>query len=74
MLVAARIVQGVRQRGPGCRSPRATVIDVYGRDRATRIIAIMSVVMALAPMLAPVVGGIYQETVGWRWVFATPDP
>ena len=70
MLVGARIVQGFGS-GAGMSIARATVIDVYGRDRATRIIALMSVVMALAPMLAPVVGGIYQETVGWRWVFAT---
>ncbi len=70
MLVGARIVQGFGS-GAGMAIARATVIDVYGRERATRIIAIMSVVMALAPMLAPIVGGIYQETVGWRWVFAT---
>ena len=70
MLVGARIIQGFGS-GAGMAISRATVIDVYGRDRATRIIAIMSVVMALAPMLAPILGGIYQETVGWRWVFAT---
>ncbi|MDE2703386.1 MAG: multidrug effflux MFS transporter [Chloroflexi bacterium] len=70
MLVAGRIVQGFGS-GAGMSIARATVIDVYGRERATRIIALMSVVMALAPMLAPIVGGIYQETVGWRWVFAT---
>ena len=70
MLVGARIVQGFGG-GVGMAVASATVIDIYGRDRAARILAIMSVVMALAPMLAPIVGGIYQETVGWRWVFAT---
>ena len=70
MLVGARIVQGFGS-GVGMAVASATVIDIYGRDRAVRILAIMAVVMALAPMLAPIVGGIYQETVGWRWVFAT---
>lgn len=70
MLVGARLVQGFGS-GASMAIARATVIDIYGRDRATRIIAIMSVVMALAPMLAPIAGGIYQETLGWRWVFAT---
>ncbi len=70
MLVGARILQGFGG-GVGMSIARASVIDIYGRDRATRILAIMSVAMALAPMLAPVAGGIYQETVGWRWVFAT---
>ncbi len=70
MLVGGRIVQGFGG-GVGMAVASATVIDIYGRDRAARILAIMGVVMALAPMLAPIVGGIYQETLGWRWVFAT---
>jgi DHA1 family bicyclomycin/chloramphenicol resistance-like MFS transporter len=70
MLVAARIVQGFGG-GVSTAIATATVIDVHGRDRAARILAVIGVVMSLAPMLAPIVGGIYQETVGWRWVFAT---
>ncbi len=70
MLVAARIVQGFGG-GVSMAIATATVIDVHGRDRAARILAIIGVVMSLAPMVAPIVGGIYQETVGWRWVFAT---
>ena len=70
MLVGGRVVQGFGG-GVGMAVASATVIDIYGRDRAARILAIMGVVMSLAPMLAPIVGGIYQETVGWRWVFGT---
>ena len=70
MLVAARVVQGFGG-GVGMAVATATVIDVYGRDRAARILAIIGVVMSLAPMVAPVIGGLYQETVGWRWVFGT---
>lgn len=70
MLVAARIVQGFGG-GVSMAIATATVIDVHGRDRAARILAIIGVVMSLAPMVAPILGGIYQETVGWRWVFAT---
>ncbi|MDE2703384.1 MAG: multidrug effflux MFS transporter [Chloroflexota bacterium] len=70
MLVGGRIVQGFGG-GVGMAVASATVIDIYGRDRAARILAIMGVVMSLAPMLAPIVGGVYQETVGWRWVFGT---
>ncbi len=70
MLVAARVVQGFGG-GVGMAVATATVIDIYGRDRAARILAIIGVVMSLAPMVAPIIGGIFQETVGWRWVFAT---
>ena len=70
MLVAARFVQGFGG-GVSMAIATATVIDVHGRDRAARILAIIGVVMSLAPMVAPILGGIYQETVGWRWVFAT---
>ena len=70
MLVAARIVQGFGG-GVSMAIATATVIDVHGRDRAARILAVIGVVMSLAPMIAPILGGIYQETVGWRWVFAT---
>ena len=70
MLVVARIVQGFGG-GVSMAIATATVIDVHGRDRAARILAVIGVVMSLAPMVAPIVGGIYQETVGWRWVFGT---
>ena len=70
VFVGARILQGFGG-GVGMSIAWASVIDIYGRERATRILAIMSMALALAPMLAPIAGGIYQETVGWRWVFAT---
>ena len=70
MLVAARIVQGFGG-GVSMAVATATVIDIYGRDRAARILAVIGVVMSLAPMVAPIIGGLYQETVGWRWVFGT---
>ena len=69
-LVAGRIVQGLGG-GAGPAISSAIVIDVYKKDRALRALAAMTVVTALAPMLAPIVGGFLHDLAGWRSVFVT---
>ncbi len=69
-LVAGRVVQGLGG-GAGPAIASAIIIDVYKRDRALKALAAMTVVTALAPMLAPIVGGFLHDWFGWRSVFVT---
>jgi DHA1 family bicyclomycin/chloramphenicol resistance-like MFS transporter len=69
LLLIGRIVQGFAG-GSGPSVGRAVVRDVYGKEETARVLATMMTVMALAPMLAPVLGGYLQVTFGWRSVFA----
>lgn len=69
-LVAGRIVQGLGG-GAGPAIASAIIIDVYPRDRALKAMAAMTSVTALAPMLAPILGGFLHDAAGWRSVFVT---
>jgi MFS transporter, DHA1 family, multidrug resistance protein len=68
MLIAARFVQALGGSG-GIVLARAMVRDLYSGARAGRELSVIGAVMALAPVLAPVVGGALQTGFGWRSVF-----
>jgi len=70
MLIAARFAQALGGSG-GIVLARAMVRDLYAGARAGRELSVIGAVMALAPMLAPVVGGVLQTGFGWRSVFFT---
>ena len=67
-LVAARVLQAFGA-GSGQVISRAIVRDVYPRDRAARVLALMGTAQALNPILAPVIGGFLHALFGWRSVF-----
>jgi DHA1 family bicyclomycin/chloramphenicol resistance-like MFS transporter len=63
-----RFVQGVG----GAAGPvlaRAMVRDMFGRDEAARLLSLITLIMGLAPMLAPFGGGVVLEALGWRAIF-----
>jgi MFS transporter, DHA1 family, multidrug resistance protein len=68
VLIAARILQGVGA-GSGPVLGRAIVRDVYPRERAARVFALMGTAQALTPILAPILGGYLHEAFGWHSVF-----
>jgi MFS transporter, DHA1 family, multidrug resistance protein len=70
MLIAARALQGVGGAG-GIVLARAVVRDLHSGARAGRELSLMATVMALAPVIAPVIGGALQTESGWRSVFVT---
>jgi DHA1 family bicyclomycin/chloramphenicol resistance-like MFS transporter len=49
---------------------RAAVRDIYGRERAARMLSYMGMVMALAPAFGPILGGFVEVWFGWRANFA----
>jgi MFS transporter, DHA1 family, multidrug resistance protein len=68
LLIAARIVQAAGGAA-GLVLARAIARDLYGPERAARVIAQLTLIMVLAPMLAPGVGGLISDLAGWRPVF-----
>ena len=70
VLIAARALQALG--GSGCiMVARAIVRDLYSGPRAGRELSVMGSVMALAPVVAPIIGGVLQTAFGWRSVFVT---
>jgi DHA1 family bicyclomycin/chloramphenicol resistance-like MFS transporter len=64
-----RALQGITA-GAGMVVARAIVRDLYDGALAQRLIAHITMVFALAPAIAPVLGGWLQLWFGWRAVFA----
>ena len=67
-LIFFRVLQAA---GAASASALALAIskDVYDVHERERILAYIGVIMALAPMLAPVLGGWVLTWFSWRWVF-----
>jgi DHA1 family bicyclomycin/chloramphenicol resistance-like MFS transporter len=70
VLIAGRIVQGLGG-GAGPAIGRAMVLDVFGRARAARVMAYMTIATPLAPAIAPIIGGVLHDVFDWRSVFVT---
>ncbi len=66
--IVARFVQA-GAAGAGMVLSRVIARDLYGPVGAAQVIAQMTAVMVLAPMLAPVIGGAIVAFAGWRAVF-----
>jgi MFS transporter, DHA1 family, multidrug resistance protein len=68
MLILGRLVQAI---GAGCGITlvRAIARDSFGPDRLVKAIAYLTMFYTLGPMIAPMVGGILVDTLGWRSVF-----
>lgn len=68
-LWALRALQGMTA-GAGIVISRAIVRDIYDGAQAHRLMSHITMMFALAPAIAPVIGGRLQEWFGWRSVFA----
>jgi MFS transporter, DHA1 family, multidrug resistance protein len=67
-LNAARLVQGFGASGAIVLA-RAVIRDVYEGARAGRELSIMVMIMGLAPIIGPMIGGGIQTVSGWRAEF-----
>ncbi len=57
----------------GSTLSRAIVRDMYPPGKGTSVLGYIAMAMAVAPMIGPLVGGVLEETLGWRsvfWLFA----
>ncbi len=69
-VIAWRVVQAVG----ACASvvlARAIVRDLYAGNKAAQIMSTLMMVMAIAPLLGPVLGGQILALAGWRAIFWT---
>lgn len=67
-LIIGRIFQAIG----GCTGvviTRAIVRDLYQRDKAASILGYMTMVMALAPLTSPTIGGFIDQYSSWRGTF-----
>jgi MFS transporter, DHA1 family, multidrug resistance protein len=64
-LVAARFVQALGG-GAGLALGRAMVRDTSAKDDATRRLALLNLMVTIGPGVAPTLGGVLVETLGWR--------
>jgi DHA1 family bicyclomycin/chloramphenicol resistance-like MFS transporter len=64
-LIAARGLQALGGSGAIVLA-RAIVRDLYAGERAGRELSLIGAIMAFAPVVAPLIGGIVQIGFGWR--------
>lgn len=67
-LIVLRALQGIGSAS-GVVIAMAITKDLYQGSERQRILAYMGVIMALAPMLAPVFGSFIMQWLSWHWIF-----
>ncbi|HSM94631.1 MAG TPA: multidrug effflux MFS transporter [Rhizomicrobium sp.] len=68
MLMAARFFQAVGACAGGVVA-RACVRDLFGPEETPRVFAYMMLVLAVAPLVAPFLGGYFLIWASWRAIF-----
>ncbi|MBE9464061.1 multidrug effflux MFS transporter [Dyadobacter subterraneus] len=67
-LVAMRFFQAIG----GCVglvSSQALVSDLFTKDKRAEVFSMITLVIAVSPMVAPTIGGYVTAAFGWHWVF-----
>lgn len=67
LFLVGRVVQAAS--ATGIALSRAIVRDVYSRERAAAMIGYVTMGLAVAPMIGPLIGGVLDTAFGWRSVF-----
>jgi DHA1 family bicyclomycin/chloramphenicol resistance-like MFS transporter len=67
-LIASRLLQAVGASA-GVVMGRTIIRDLYERDRAAAMIGLVTTATVIAPMVAPLVGGILDTAFGWEAIF-----
>jgi DHA1 family bicyclomycin/chloramphenicol resistance-like MFS transporter len=68
ILILLRFIQGAAGAA-GLVISRACVRDVYSNSEMTKIFSLLVLVMGIAPIVAPILGGFLLNFVSWRGVF-----
>jgi DHA1 family bicyclomycin/chloramphenicol resistance-like MFS transporter len=67
-LIAARVIQALGA-STGVVIGRAILRDLYERDRAAAMLGWVTTAMVMAPMIAPLIGGLLDTAFGWQSIF-----
>jgi EmrB/QacA subfamily drug resistance transporter len=67
-LIVFRLVQGL---GAGAVQPIGMTIlgDIYTLQERATVQGYVASVWAMASLIGPTLGGIFSDTIGWRWIF-----
>lgn len=68
-IILARVIQALGA-STGLVIGRAIIRDLYERDRAASMLGSVATVMVVAPMIAPLIGGLLDTAFGWEATFA----
>jgi MFS transporter, DHA1 family, multidrug resistance protein len=68
VLLALRLVGGLAG-GAGIVIARAMVRDLYAGAQMARVFALITLVLGVAPVVAPLLGGLLLTVTSWRGVF-----
>ncbi len=68
ILILGRVVQAVGAAA-GMVISRAIIRDLYDRETAAKMLAYMVTALVMAPMVAPLIGGVLNDLSGWRSIF-----
>lgn len=67
VFIGARLLQGLAGAA-GMVIGRAVASDLADGAQLARLFSIMGIIMGVAPVLAPVAGGVLAEQIGWRGI------
>ena len=67
-LILWRMAQGI-STGAGVVVGRAMIRDLYGEEDAQRLMSMVTLFFGLAPVVAPIIGGLLFEAFGWQSIF-----
>ena len=67
ILIVGRLIQA---SGGACglALARAIARDIYGTDQLVKVVAYLTMAYSLGPMVAPPIGGLLADSLGWRSV------
>jgi len=67
-LIVFRLVQGL---GAGAIAPVGMTIlgDIYTLQERATVQGYQASVWAMAALIGPTLGGVFSDTIGWRWIF-----
>lgn len=68
VLNLCRFFQGLGGAG-GVVLSRSVATDCYSGRELAKTLAIISAINGIAPVTAPVVGGLFSESIGWKGIF-----
>lgn len=66
--VAFRLVQGVAGAG-GIVISRSVATDNYSGKELAKMLAVIGAINGVAPVVAPIIGGVFTEAIGWQGIF-----
>jgi MFS transporter, DHA1 family, multidrug resistance protein len=67
-LILMRLLQAIGG-ATGVAIGRAIIRDLFGRERSAQMLSLVASAMAVAPMVAPLIGGVLDVWFGWQAIF-----